>query len=48
MKYFPDESIMNITRYSDIVKAHTNLVRFAHRTPILSSTHIELRTGGKI
>ena len=48
MTYSPDESIMNIPRYSDIVKAHSNLVQFAHRTPILSSARIDVITGGKL
>ncbi len=48
MTYSPDESIMNIPRYSDIVEAHSNLMQFAHRTPILSSVSIDVITGGKI
>ncbi len=39
---------MNIPAYSDVVKAHTVVGQFAHRTPVLSSQSINLLTSEDI
>ncbi|MGI9537523.1 MAG: pyridoxal-phosphate dependent enzyme, partial [Desulfocapsaceae bacterium] len=39
---------MNIPTYTDVVKAHTRVRRFAHHTPILSSESINRIAGAEI
>ena len=39
---------MNVPTYTEVVQAHTRVLQYAHRTPILASESINRITGGKI